>query len=84
MYATRTNPLYSAPRYSAKFEELQEWFNSNQPPYNLQDILAFNSIYQRNYCRLTGEEKRYADELVDALIEGAGRKEWEARVFGAI
>ncbi len=84
MYAARTDPIYSAPRYSAKLDELRAWFHIHDPPYGLQDILAFNAIYQRNYCRLNAEEKRCAEELVDVLIEGAGRREWEARVFGAI
>jgi hypothetical protein len=76
-------PLRSARRGSAEFQELQAWFGKHRPPYSLQDILTFNAIYQRDYRHLSPEEKRRAEELVDALIEGAGRREWEARVFGA-
>lgn len=83
MYLAQITPLYSAPRNSAELQELQAWFIKHKPPYSLQDILEFHAIYQRDYQLLSQEEKRRAEELVDALIEGAGRKEWEARVFGA-
>jgi len=82
MYLAQITPLYSAPRHSAELQELQAWFSTHKPPYSLQDILAFHAIYQRDYQRLSPQEKRLAEELVNALIEGAGRKEWEARVFG--
>jgi len=82
MHMAQITPLRSAPRFSTEFQELQAWFGKHRPPYSLQDVLTFNAIYQRDYRLLSPEEKRRAEELVDALIEGAGRKQWEARVFG--
>jgi hypothetical protein len=83
MQLAQSTPLYPAPRHSAELQELQAWFNQHKPPYSLQDVVAFHAMYQAHYPLLSPEEKRLAEGLVDALIEGAGRREWEARVFGA-
>lgn len=70
--------------YSREFHELQLSFQRMQPPYGLHDILAFNRIYQRIYGRLTREEKRRAEEFVDALIGGVANEEWASRIFGVV
>lgn len=72
------------PFYSAEFIELQEVFRSLEKPYGLADILLFNRTYQRIYGRLGREEKRRAEEFVDALIEGVERRKLVSKIFGVV
>ena len=70
--------------YSERFDELRSYFQSIQPPYTLQHIREFNAIYRRLYPVLTREEKRRAEDYVDALIEGLENKDWASRIFGVV
>jgi hypothetical protein len=70
--------------YSKEFQELQLSFHSMRPPYGLCDILAFNRTYQRIYGKLSREERRRAEEFVDALIRGVANEEWASKIFGVV
>jgi hypothetical protein len=72
------------PLFSAEFQGLNTLFQELQPPYGLPEILRFNRAYQPIYPRLAAEEKRRAEEMVDALIEGVERRELRARIFGVV
>lgn len=72
------------PIHSPEFTDLHRLFHSFERPYGLQDILHFNRAYQPIYRRLSPEEKRRAEEFVDALIEGVERRELKARIFGVV
>ncbi len=66
-------------------EEIENWFQSVQPPYGLNDIIYFNSIYQRVYCRLTKEAKRRVEEeIVEALIRDIQTPKLKSRIFGVV
>lgn len=72
------------PLHSAEFLELQEVFRSLEKPYGLGDILLFNRTYRRIYGRLGKEEKRRAEEFVDALVAGVERQQLASRIFGVV
>lgn len=72
------------PILSPEFVDLQRLFHELERPYGLQDILRFNRAYQPIYRRLPAEEKRRAEEFIDALIEGVERRELKARIFGVV
>ncbi len=72
------------PIRSPEFTNLHRLFQSFERPYGLQDILRFNRAYQPIYRRLSPEEKRRAEEFIDALIEGVERRELKARIFGVV
>lgn len=70
--------------YSERFDELRSYFVSIAPPYTLTHIRHFNGIYRRIYPLLTRDEKRRAEDFVDALIDGVERKEWACKIFGVV
>ncbi|WP_348758617.1 hypothetical protein [Candidatus Methylocalor cossyra] len=70
--------------YSGQFDTLREFFYSIQPPYTLAHIREFNAIYRRIYPQLSREEKRRAEEFVDALIAGLENPEWASKIFGVV
>jgi len=70
--------------YTKEFHELQLSFHRMELPYDLCDILTFNRIYGRIYRHLSREEKRRAEEFVDALIKGVANEEWASRIFGVV
>ncbi|MGZ8250686.1 MAG: hypothetical protein ACXWUF_21910 [Methylomagnum sp.] len=70
--------------YSDRFDELRRYFMSIEPPYTLQHIREFNRIYGRIYPVLTKDEKRRAEDFVDALIAGVGRQEWAEKIYGVV
>ncbi len=70
--------------HSAEFLDLQFLFHDLKRPYGLNDILRFNRAYRKIYAHLGREEKRRAEEFVDALIEGVERKELKSRIFGVV
>ncbi len=70
--------------FSPEFLDLQILFHDLQRPYGLNDIIRFNRTYQKIYARLGREEKRRAEEFVDALIEGVEKRELKARIFGVV
>jgi len=72
------------PLYSEEFQELQRWFSSVDPPYSLEEIVEFNRIYRRIYRLLGREERRRAEEIVDALIAGVGDQAWAAKIYGVV
>lgn len=73
-----------SPLYSESFNRLRHYFYCIQPPYTLEHVSEFNTIYREIYPRLSREEKRRAEEFVDSLIDGLQRKEWAARIFGVV
>ncbi len=72
------------PILSPEFMDLHRLFHELEKPYGLQDILRFNRAYQPIYRRLLPEEKRRAEEFVDALIEGVERRELKSKIFGVV
>ncbi len=75
---------YIIPLFSDEFSEINEFFHSIHPPYNLADIHGFNEIYRRIYPLLNPKEKRRSEEFVDTLIEKVERKEWAEKIFGVV
>lgn len=72
------------PLFSPEFLDLQMLFNELQAPYGLADILRFNSAYRPIYGRLSPEEKRRAEEFVDALVAGVEKKQLAPKIFGVV
>lgn len=79
MNATNINYLYSD-----RFDELKRYFFGIQAPYTLGHIREFNAIYRKIYPSLNREERRRAEDFVDALIAGLERKEWASKIFGVV
>ena len=79
MLATNLTPLRSA-----SFDQLRLFFQYNDPPYDLQVIRDFNALYRGIYPVLSREERRRAEALVDALIDGLEQKEWASKIFGVV
>jgi hypothetical protein len=79
MRATNISSLYSE-----NFDELRRYFQSIRPPYSLVDIRQFNMIYRNIYPVLSREEKRRAEDFVDALIDGLEKKEFASKIFGVV
>lgn len=73
-----------SPLYSEAFDQLSHYFYRIHAPYTLQHIREFNAIYREIYPKLSGEEKRRAEEFVDHLIDGLQRKEWASHIFGVV
>lgn len=72
------------PIFSPEFQGLQALFHDLERPYGLLDILRFNQAYRSIYRRLSAEEKRRAEEFVDALVAGVERRELAPRIFGVV
>lgn len=72
------------PIHSPQFLELQTTFGTFKPPYGKGDIVRFNLLYQRIYNQLNREEKRRAEEFVDALIANVESQELASRIFGVV
>ncbi len=72
------------PIHSPEFVELYTLFHGLERPYTLADILLFNRTYQPIYGKLGPEEKRRAEELVDAMVAGVERRELASRIFGVV
>lgn len=72
------------PIFSPEFTQLCRVFHSLERPYRLDAILRFNRTYQPIYGRLGPEERRRAEELVDALIAGVESRELQAKIFGVV
>ena len=70
--------------YSSGFHQLQDYFRSIEPPYDLEDIHGFNEIYRRIYPVLNRDEKRRSEEFVDMLIDKLEQKEFAASIFGVV
>jgi hypothetical protein len=79
MQATNISPLYSE-----DFDRLRRYFRSISPPYSLSNIRDFNLIYRKIYPVLSREEKRRAEDFVDALIGGLEKKEFASKIFGVV
>ena len=56
-------------RYSAAFLRLQDQFLNLPKPCGLDEIVRFNLLYSHLYPNLSPQEKRHAEDFVDALIE---------------
>ena len=72
------------PIFSPEFLDLQMLFQELKPPYKLGDILRFNNAYRPIYRRLSPEEKRRAEEFVDALVAGVENRRLAPRIFGVV
>ncbi len=72
------------PLFSEEFQELQRWADSVAPPYGPAEIFEFNRIYRRIYPALSREERRRAEKIVDALIDGVGDPAWTAKIYGVV
>lgn len=70
--------------YSEDFDQLRHYFQSIAPPYSLSNIRDFNLIYRSIYPELSREEKRRAEDFVDALIDGLEKKEFASKIFGVV
>lgn len=70
--------------YSDTFDELRRYFMGIEPPYSLQHVREFNRIYGRIYPILSKDEKRRAEDFVDALIAGVERREWAEKIYGVV
>jgi len=77
-------PATASPFLSPEYQGLHRVFQELEQPYGLQEILRFNRAYQPIYQRLPPAEKRCAEELVDALVEGVERRELRAKIFGVV
>ena len=56
--------------HSNEYEELMQFCRSIQSPYTIHDVQAFNAIYRCICRKLSQDEKRRAERLVDLMIEG--------------
>jgi hypothetical protein len=72
------------PIYSLEFIELQAVFYELARPYDFNEIVCFNQTYERIYWSLRREEKRRAEMLVDALIEGLKTPTLACKIFGVV
>ena len=72
------------PIHSSDFSEIKDFFHIHQPPYQLEHIFQFNSLYRRVYFRLSKEEKRRSEELVDKLIEELEDRRLASKIFGVV
>lgn len=70
--------------YSDEFHQITSFFQRIHPPYTLEHIDGFNSIYRRIYPILNRDEKRRSEEFVDILIANLERKEWATKIFGVV
>lgn len=70
--------------YSDEYHQIRNFFKSIHPPYTLEHIAGFNTIYRRIYPTLNRDEKRRTEEFVDVLIDKLERKEWAAKIFGVV
>lgn len=70
--------------HSPEFIELHDFFHRLEQPYGLKEIFHFNQTYERVYRKLQREEKRRAEMLVDALIEGLETPNLASRIFGVV
>lgn len=79
MLATNISSLYSQ-----DFDQLRRYFLSISPPYSLSNIRDFNRLYRTIYPTLSRDEKRRAEDFVDALIDGVEKKEFASKIFGVV
>lgn len=70
--------------YSEDFGRLTAFVKSIDPPYTLDDINGFNSIYRRIYPSLNRDEKLRSEVFVDMLINNLERNEWAAKIWGVV
>jgi hypothetical protein len=70
--------------YSDEFQEINQWFQVSQPPYNSQDICMFNSLYRRAYPVLSHEEKHRIEEFIDTIIDGVAERKLVQKIFGVV
>lgn len=68
-------------RDNASAQELIDLFNSLSRPYGEGEIVRFNLAYQRLYPKLSSDEKRCAETLVDALLADLEREKPASGVF---
>ena len=73
-----------SPIHSQEFVALHSLFKSLERPYTLNDILTFNRTYQPIYSLLKPEEKRRAEEFVDAMVEGVEHRGLASKIFGVV
>ena len=78
------NTAKSIPTDSSAFQELNTLINAMASPYGQGDIVRFNLLYQRIYPQLSRDEKRRAEEFVDALIAGVEKEEWTSQIYGVV
>lgn len=74
----------SLPIHSLDYEELSRWFSLTPPPYSEKDILDFNRIYRRVYPRLSRQEQRKAEWLVDVVISQLEGPNLAALIYGVV
>jgi hypothetical protein len=70
--------------YSPEFEKLASVFSHIHPPYKQEDVRAFSTLYSRLYRELTVDEKKYAERMVDLIIEGLERREDAILLYGVV
>ena len=71
-------------RFTHEYDELSRWFSLTPPPYSEKDILDFNRIYRRVYPRLSRQEQRKAEWLVDVVISQLERPNLAALIYGVV
>jgi hypothetical protein len=72
------------PIHSQEFSAVRHFFHVHQPPYRLEHVLHFNRLYKQVYFRLSKEEKRRSEELVDQLIDKLEDRRLASKIFGVV
>jgi hypothetical protein len=76
--------LKVTPIHSAGYEELMQFCRQLTAPYTEHDIRAFNALYRCIYPRLSREERRRAERLVDLMIDGLASRELASLIYGVV
>jgi hypothetical protein len=68
--------------HSEEFEELLWFYQTLKKPYSEHDIRAFNAIYRCIYQKLSREEKRRSEALVDVILDNLEEPRLACLIYG--
>ncbi len=78
------NTATVTPIRSSDYRELKGLFHTLQKPYGLGEIARFNICYTRVHRDLSRQEKRRAEDFVDALLADLANEDLATRIFGVV
>ena len=78
------NTAETIPIHSVAFSEITHFFHVQKPPYQLEHIVQFNTIYGRVYFQLNKDEKKRSEELIDRFIDGLEDRRLASKIFGVV
>jgi hypothetical protein len=70
--------------HSEGYQELSKFFYGITPPFTRQNVCAFNDLYRRIYPRLSPQEKRKAEWLVDMMIVSVEKPDLAKLIYGVV